>query len=59
MKTIIEKYYLLPDSILVNYNIGTNNVDCWFDTDKVRHHRCLDLEDFKLISNAWIYEYKF
>jgi hypothetical protein len=59
MNTIIEKYYLLPNSKLVNHNIGTNGVDCWFDTPNFRQHRCLSLEDFKLISNAWIYEYEF
>ncbi len=49
MNTIIEKYYLLPDSTLVNYNIGTNGVDCWFDTNNFRQHRCLDLEDFNVL----------
>jgi len=52
MNTIIEKYYLLPNSKLVNHNIGTNGVDCWFDDANFRQHRCLSLEDFKLISNA-------
>lgn len=49
MKTIIEKYFILPDSVLVHYQIGTNGVDCWFDTPQWRQHRCLTFEDFKLI----------
>ena len=50
MDAIIEKYYLEPNSVLVNYQEGTNGVDCWFDTDKVRQHRCLSFEDFKSIN---------
>ena len=46
MEAIIEKYYLEPNSILVNYQKGSNGVDCWFDTDKIRQHRCLSFEDF-------------
>ena len=49
MDKIIEKYYISPGSVLVNYNIGTNGVDCWFDTDRVRQHRCLSIEDFNLL----------
>jgi hypothetical protein len=49
MKTIIEKYFLEPNSKLVNYQEGSNGVDCWFDTDKVRQHRCLSFEDFVTI----------
>jgi hypothetical protein len=49
MDTIIEKYYLEPNSKLVSYQEGTSGVDCWFDTDKVRQHRCLSFEDFKSI----------
>jgi hypothetical protein len=54
MDKIIDKYYLLPNSTLAKYNFGTNGVDCWFDTNKDRQHRCLSFEDFKLISNAWM-----
>lgn len=50
MQLIIEKYYLLPDSQLVNWNEGTNGVDCWFDTDQFRQHRCLTFEDFETIN---------
>jgi hypothetical protein len=49
MKTIIEKYYLLEGSVLVSHQEGTNGVDCWFDTNNCRQHRCLSFEDFKLI----------
>lgn len=49
MNKIIEKYYLEPGSYLVNHQVGTNGVDCWFDTNKVRQHRCLSFEDFDLI----------
>ena len=58
MDKIIEKYYVSPGSVLVNYNIGKNGVDCWFDvTTKyvdgvrydVRQHRCLSFEDFNLL----------
>jgi len=49
MDAIIEKYYLEPKSKLVSYQEGTSGVDCWFDTDKVRQHRCLSFEDFKSI----------
>jgi hypothetical protein len=49
MDKIIEKYYISPGSVLVNYNIGKNGVDCWFDTDRVRQHRCLSLEDFNIL----------
>ena len=51
MNKIIEKYYLEQGSYLVNSQMGTNGVDCWFDTDKVRQHRCLSFEDFKLIKS--------
>lgn len=58
MNKIIEKYYVSIGSVLVNYNIGTNGVDCWFDVrtpyvDGIRYvvtqHRCLSFEDFNLI----------
>ena len=49
MEAIIVKYYLEPSSILVNHSFGSNCVDCWFATDKVRQHRCLSFEDFKTI----------
>jgi hypothetical protein len=49
MNIIIENYYLLEGSVLVNHQEGTNGVDCWFDTDNCRQHRCLSIEDFNLI----------
>lgn len=54
MENIIEKYYLAEGSKLVNYREGNNGyettqVDCWFDTDDVRQHRCLSFDDFKTI----------
>jgi len=49
MNEITEKYYLEQGSYLVKFQMGTNGVDCWFDTDKVRQHRCLSFEDFNLI----------
>jgi len=51
MAFIIEKYYLLEGSVLVNHEIGTKGVDCWFDTEKYRQHRCLSFEDFKLLTD--------
>lgn len=52
MEKIIENYYLAEGSKLVNYCEGTNGVDCWFDTNDVRQHRCLSFEDFELIKGA-------
>jgi hypothetical protein len=49
MIELLEKYYLELDSKLVNYCIGKNGVDCWFDTDRVRQHRCLSIEDFNIL----------
>lgn len=49
MEKIIEKYYLAEGCKLVNYNIDTNGVDCWFDSPQWREHRCLSFEDFKLL----------
>ena len=46
MEKIIKKYYLEPGSKLVSQQIGTNGVDCWFDTDSVRQHRCIDFVDY-------------
>ena len=51
MEYIIKNYYLEQGSVLVNYNIGTNGVDCWFDAGELRQHRCLSFEDFELIEN--------
>ena len=51
MEKIILSYYLLKDSKLVNYNIGVNGVDCWFDTISCRQHRCISFEDFELIKS--------
>ena len=45
MEMIIEKYYLKPGSKLVKSEIRTNGVDCWFDVDDFRQHRCIDFED--------------
>lgn len=52
METIIQNYYLESGSKLVQHRIGTEGVDCWFDTDKVRQHRCLSFEDFDLIKKG-------
>lgn len=52
MEKIIEDYYLAEGSKLVSYEIGTNGVDCWFDTNDVRQHRCLSIEDFELVKGA-------
>ena len=49
MQKIIETYYLAEGSKLVNYQEGTNGVDCWFDTNNMRQHRCLSYEDFETI----------
>ena len=52
MKKIIENYYLAEGSKLVMHVMGTNGVDCWFDTNDLRQHRCLSFEDFELIKGA-------
>jgi hypothetical protein len=49
MERIIETYYLLADSKLVNFQEGTNGVDCWFDSFSLIQHRCLSFEDFAKI----------
>lgn len=46
MPRIIKKYHLKPDSQLVMCKIGSNGVDCWFDTNTIRQHRCLSVKDF-------------
>ena len=46
MDKIIKSYYLKPGSKLVSQQIGTNGVDCWFDIDGVRQHRCIDFADY-------------
>ena len=50
MKDIIKKYFLKPGSKLVYYEVGTNGVDCWFDIDDVRQHRCIEFADYITIS---------
>jgi hypothetical protein len=52
METIIEKYYLEKGSILVFSQEGINGVDCWFDANKIRQHRCLSFEDFDTIKEG-------
>tara|TARA_R110000822_G_scaffold306332_1_gene432531 strand:- start:1658 stop:1834 length:177 start_codon:yes stop_codon:yes gene_type:complete len=58
MDKIIEKYYLKPDSKLVNHQIRTKGVDCWFHAPlkeargNIEQHRCLDFEDFKIIERT-------
>ena len=52
MEKIIENYYLAEGSKLVMHVMGTNGVDCWFDTNDIRQHRCLSFEDFELIKGA-------
>ena len=49
METIIQKYFLETGSHLVSHTIGVNGVDCWFDTEVIRQHRCLSFDDFDLI----------
>ena len=46
MDEIIEKYYLKPGSKLAKSQIGTNGVNCWFDVDDVKQHRCIFFADF-------------
>lgn len=48
---ILEKYYVELGSVLMNHQIGTNGVDCWFDSPQWRAHRCLSIEDFELIKS--------
>ena len=50
MKDIIKKYFLKPGSKLVSKRIGANGVDCWFDIDDVRQHRCIEFADYITIS---------
>ena len=49
MNKIIENYYLEPNSKLVYHELRMMHVDCWFDTDEIRQHRCLSYEDFNKI----------
>lgn len=49
MEKIIKDYYLREGSKLVYHEIGTKGVNCWFDADDFRQHRCLSFEDFALI----------
>ena len=56
METIIKKYNLESDSVLVRYceeSPGVRGVECWFDTDSKskRQHRILSFEDFNLIES--------
>lgn len=46
MKDIIKKYFLKPGSKLVSQQIRANGVDCWFDIDGVRQHRCIEFPDY-------------
>ena len=46
---IIKKYHLEPNSYLVSGVEGSKGVDCWFDNDTVRQHRCLSFEDYNTI----------
>jgi hypothetical protein len=52
MEKIIKDYYLAEGSKLVYHRKGTDGVDCWFDTDDVRQHRCLSYEDFEMIKGV-------
>jgi len=49
---LLEKYYLKPGSKLVYYEVGTNGVDCWFDKENFRQHRCLEFKDFDTIERS-------
>ena len=49
LKSILEKYYLEPDMKLVNHQESTKAVNCWFENDTIRSHRCLSNEDFETI----------
>jgi hypothetical protein len=51
VSSILDKYYLESNSVLVNHQEGTNGVDCWFEADNIIQHRCLSFEDFKLIKS--------
>lgn len=51
MENIINKYYLSEGSKLVHSIEGTNGVDCWFDINNYRQHRCLSFEDFETIKS--------
>ena len=46
MEKIIKDYYLLPGSKLVHQQIGTKGVNCWFDIDGNRQHRCISFADY-------------
>jgi hypothetical protein len=49
MNTIINKYYLSDNVVLVKANIKGNVVDCWFENGTIQEHRCLELEDYLMI----------
>tara|TARA_R110002074_G_scaffold329355_3_gene499846 strand:+ start:192 stop:356 length:165 start_codon:yes stop_codon:yes gene_type:complete len=51
MEDIIKKYFLKPGSKLVNHQIGTNGVDCWFEIDDFIQHRCIELADYITINS--------
>jgi hypothetical protein len=55
MESIIKKYYLETGSKLVKHSFATrgiDSVDCWFDTNKIRQHRCLTIKDFNKIERS-------
>jgi len=49
---IIKDYHLAEGSKLVHHRMGPDGVDCWFDTNEVRQHRCLSYDDFQLIQGV-------
>jgi hypothetical protein len=49
---IIKDYHLAEGSKLVHHSMGPDGVDCWFDTNDVRQHRCLSYDDFQLIQGV-------
>lgn len=51
MPRIIKKYHLEPNSQLVMCKVGFKGVDCWFDTNTVRQHRCVSVKDFYKLKN--------
>lgn len=51
MKELLEKYYIEPGSILVYHETTLNRVDCWFDLNEIRVHRCLSIEDFYALND--------
>lgn len=48
-----QEYFLPRRAVLVKSRIGTNGVDCWFDTDSDRMHRCITKEHYTILKTYY------